>query len=47
MFKRIGDKKELCIIGVCDASYHCDDMSVTGEIVMLGNKKTSNVLPIY
>ena len=30
VFKRIGDKKELCIIGVCDASYHCDDKSVAG-----------------
>ena len=32
---------------VCDASYHCDDKSVAGEIVMLGNKKTTDVSPIY
>ena len=47
VFKRIGDKKELCIVGVCDASYHCDDKSVAGEIVMLGNKETTDALPIY
>ena len=47
VFKRIGDKKELCIIGVCDASYHCDDKSVAGEIVMLGNKETTDALLIY
>ena len=47
MFKRIGDKKELCIIGVCDASYHCDDKSVAGEMVILGNKETSDALLIY
>ena len=22
MFKRIGDNKEMCIIGICDSSYH-------------------------
>ena len=40
VFKRIGNKKDLCVIGVCDASNHHDDNSVGGEMIMLGNKKT-------
>ena len=39
VIRRIGDKKELCIMGVCDASYHSDKKSMAGEIVMLGNIK--------
>ena len=31
VFSRIGEKDELCIIGVSDASYHCDDRSVAGD----------------
>ena len=46
MSKRIG-KKDLCIIGVCDALYHCDDKSVAGEIVMLVNKKMTDASPVY
>ena len=32
---------------MCDAFYHHDDNSVGGEMIMLGNKKTGDVLPIY
>ena len=47
MFWKVGEKKDLCVIGVCDASYHYDDNSVRGEMIMLGNKKTNYVSPIY
>ena len=47
MFKKLGTKEELCIVGVCDASYKNDDRSVEGEIIMLANKKTMDVSPIY
>ena len=30
-----------------DASYHYDDRSVAGEIIMLGSKKTGKVAPLY
>ena len=42
MFRRIGDKKDLFIIVVCDAAYYCDDKSVAGKIFMLENKKTTD-----
>ena len=47
VFKRVGDKEDLCILGVGDASYNTDDNSVGGEIIMLGNKRTMTVSPIY
>ena len=32
---------------VCDASYHQEERSVGGEIIMLGNKDTQDASPIY
>ena len=34
-------------MGICNASYHHDDNSVGGELLMLGKKKTDAVSPIY
>ena len=47
VFTKIGKKEELCIIGVSDASYHSDDRSVAGEMIMLGNKQTGRAAPMY
>ena len=47
MFKKIGEKEDLCITGVTDALYKNDDRSVAGEIIMLGNEKNMDVSPIY
>ena len=30
-----------------DASYHCDDRSVAGEMIMMGNKKNGKGAPLY
>ena len=46
-FRRIGTKEELCVLGVYDASYHNDEKSVAGEMIMLGNKVNERVSPIY
>ena len=40
-------KDELSVIGVSDASFHNDDRSVAGEMIMLGNQKTEKAAPIY
>merc|ERR1711867_111586 len=47
VFTKIGEKEELCVMGVSDASYHHDDRSVAGEMIMLGNKRTGRAAPIY
>ena len=50
-FKKIGNRADLCIVGVCDASYHYDDNSVGGELLMLGKKRmdaaSTNILQVW
>ena len=47
LFTKIGEKNELCVMGVSDASYHQDDRSVAGEMIMLGNQRTGKAAPMY
>ena len=47
VFTKIGEKEELCVMGVSDASYHHDDRSVAGEMIMLGNQRTGKAAPMY
>ena len=47
VFTRIREKEELSVIGVNDASYHYDDRSVAGEMIMMGNQKNGKVTPLY
>ena len=47
MFTKIGEKNELSVIWVSDASYHYDDKSVAGELIMLGNQKTGKAAPLH
>ena len=46
-FKKIGNREDLCLVGVCDASYQFYDNSVGGDLLMLENKKTDAASPIY
>ena len=34
-------------MGVSDASYHHDDRSVAGDMIILGNQKTGRAAPLY
>merc|ERR1712074_269943 len=47
VFRKIGEKEDLCLIGVTDASYNQTDNAVSGIIIMIGNRKTKAVSPIY
>ena len=47
IFRRVAKKEDLCILGICDASYHHEDNSVSGEMILLGSKKTEAASPIY
>ena len=47
MFSKIGEKGDLCVMGVSDASYHHDDRSVAGEMIVLGNIRSGKATPIY
>ena len=43
----IGDKKDLCVLGLSDTSYHQEGDAVSGELVLLGNRRTTMVSPLY
>ena len=47
MFRKIGKKEELCVAGISDASYNQNENAVSGEIILLGNKKTLAADPLY
>ena len=47
VFRKIGEKEDLCLIGITDASYHQDQNAISGEIILIGNMKTKAVAPIY
>ena len=46
-FKKVCEWNELCIIRVGDPSYHTDDISVCGEIILLENRKAAMVSPLF
>ena len=46
-FSKIGRKEDLVIHAVGDASYKSDGPSVGGNLIMLGNKETTSVIPLY
>ena len=46
-FTVVGKREDLVIHAVGDASYKCDAPSVGGNLMMLGNRNTNIVSPIY
>ena len=46
LFTKIGKKDELSVMGISDASYHHDDRSVAGKLIILGNWKKGRAAPI-
>ena len=47
LFTKIGEKNELYVMGKNNASYHQDERSVAGELMMLGNQRSGKAAPIY
>ena len=46
-FSVIGRKEDLVIHAVGDASYKCDAPSIGGNLIMLGNRNSTRVSPLY
>ena len=46
-FAKIGNKQDLVLHAVGDASFKCDGPSVGGQLIMLGNKYTNKVSPLF
>ena len=46
-FSKLGRKEDLVLHAVGDASYRCDGPSIGGRLVMLGNKYSDRVSPLF
>ena len=47
MLKHVGNKDDLIICATSDAAFYQTEQSIQGEILMLANKKTNNVSPLF
>ena len=39
VFGRVAKKEDMCVIGISDASYHQENPTIAGTMIMLGNVK--------
>ncbi|XP_068237035.1 uncharacterized protein [Palaemon carinicauda] len=47
VFSRVGNKTDLVIFGLGDASYLTDDKSIGGNLILLGSKNMYDAVPIF
>ena len=47
VYKKVGDRHDLVVKTISDASYFKDKPSVGGSIILLANKKNDRVAPLY
>ena len=47
VFGRVAKKEDMCVIGISDASYHQENPTIAGAMIMLGNVKTKRTAPVY
>ena len=46
-FSKIGNKEDLVVTGISDASYRMDENAIGGNIILMRNKRNVNVLLIF
>ena len=47
VFGRVARKKDMCVIGISDASYHQKNPTIAGAMIMKGNVKNKRTAPVY
>ena len=47
VFGRVADKENMYVIGVSDGSYHQNEFSVTGKMILIRNYENRRVVLIY
>ena len=47
VFGRVARKEEMCVIGISDASYHQENPTIAGAMIMIGNMKNKRTAPVY
>ena len=44
---KIGNKEDLIVSGIGDASYNLTEKAIGGNVIFLRNEKNENVLPLF
>ena len=47
VFGRVAKKQDRCVIGISNASFHQENPTITGAMIMEGNVKNKRMAPVY
>jgi hypothetical protein len=47
LFTKVGSKEDLMVFSMSDASFKMDDQSISGILVLLGNRKNDRAVPVF
>ena len=47
VFGSVARKQDMCVIGISNASYHQENPTIAGAIIMIGNVKNKMRAPVY
>ena len=47
VFGKVARKQDMCVIGISDASYHQENPTIAGAMIMIGNVKNKRTVPVY
>merc|ERR1712082_526205 len=44
---KVARKHDMCVIGISDASYHQENPTIAGAMIMIGNMRNKRTAPVY
>ena len=47
VFGKVARKQDMCVIGISDASYHQENITIAEAMIMIGNVKNKRAAPVY
>ena len=47
VFGKFARKQDMCVIGISDASYHQENLTIAGAMIMIGNVNNKRTVPVY
>ena len=47
VFGKVARKQDMCVIGISDASYHQENPTIAGAMIMIGNVKNKRTALVY
>ena len=47
VFGKVARKQDMCVIGISNASYHQENPTIVGAMIIIGNVKNKRTVPVY